>query len=99
MDYLLVLPHYTPLHAEGLRKLTKNDELVAQLKVDFRQAALTSADRAMLEYAVKLTLEPWKMVESDVATLRTVGFSDAAILDISQVIGYFAYVNRLAEMG
>ena len=70
---------------------------MAQLKVDFRQAALTPADRAMLEYAVKLTLEPWKMVESDVAALRAVGFSDAAILDINQVTGYFAYVNRLAD--
>jgi alkylhydroperoxidase family enzyme len=51
----------------------------------------------MLEYAVKLTLEPWNMVESDAISLREAGFSDAAILDINQVTGYYAFVNRLAD--
>ena len=51
----------------------------------------------MLDYAVKLTLTPWKMKEADVIALRQVGFSDAAILDINQITGYYAYVNRLAD--
>ena len=51
----------------------------------------------MLDYAIKLTLEPWNMVEDDVISLRTQGFSDSAILDINQVTGYYAYVNRLAD--
>lgn len=51
----------------------------------------------MLEYTAKLTLEPWSMVEADITALRNVGFSDAAILDINQVTGYFAFVNRLAD--
>ena len=51
----------------------------------------------MLTYAVKLTLEPWRMVEADVLALRGAGFSDADILDINQVTGYYAYVNRLAD--
>ena len=51
----------------------------------------------MLEYVEKLTLRPWDMVENDVVALREVGFSDAAILDINQVTGYYAYVNRLAD--
>jgi len=51
----------------------------------------------MLEYAAKLTLEPWNMNESDVIRLREAGFSDAAILDICQVTGYYAFVNRLAD--
>ena len=51
----------------------------------------------MLDYAVKLTLEPWSMVEADVQALREVGFSDVAILDINQVTGYYAFVNRLAD--
>ena len=37
------------------------------------------------------------MVEGDVIALREVGFSDSAILDINQVTGYYAYVNRLAD--
>ena len=51
----------------------------------------------MLDYAVKLTLTPWEMVADDVERLRSRGFSDSAILDINQVTGYFAYVNRLAD--
>ena len=51
----------------------------------------------MLDYALKLTLEPWNMVEDDVIALREQDFSDSAILDINQVTGYYAYVNRLAD--
>lgn len=51
----------------------------------------------MLGYAVKLTLEPWSMNQEDVKRLRQAGFSDADILDINQVTGYFAFVNRLAD--
>jgi len=65
--------------------------------VDFRQAELSLADQAMCEYVEKLTLKPWEMIEADVIALREAGFSDAAILDINQVTGYYAYVNRLAD--
>ena len=77
--------------------MTGDEALVAQLKTDWRQADLTDADRAMLTYAEKLTIEPWAMVEADVQALRAAGFDDTAILDINQVTGYYAYVNRLAD--
>jgi len=51
----------------------------------------------MLGYAVKLTRTPWKMTRRDVEALRRAGFSDAAILDVNQVTGYYAFVNRLAD--
>ena len=51
----------------------------------------------MLEYAVKLTLEPWNMIQADVQRLRAARFEDADILDINQITGYFAFVNRLAD--
>ena len=51
----------------------------------------------MCVYVEKLTLKPWDMVEADVIALREAGFSDSAILDIDQVTGYYAYVNRLAD--
>ena len=51
----------------------------------------------MLDYVVKLTKEPWNMVKTDIKALRESGFSDVAILDIVQVTGYYAYVNRLAD--
>ncbi len=58
---------------------------------------MTPAERAMLDYAAKLTREPWAMVEADVEALRAAGWSDAAILDVNQVTGYYAFVNRLAD--
>jgi alkylhydroperoxidase family enzyme len=51
----------------------------------------------MLDYAVKLTLNPWEMDGGDVEKLRAEGFSDAAILDINQITGYYNFVNRLAD--
>ena len=84
-------------HGAGLRRLTKDDALVSQLKTDWTEADLTPADRAMLVYAVKLTLTPGAMLEADVIALRDAGFGDAAILDINQVTGYYAFVNRLAD--
>ncbi len=51
----------------------------------------------MLRYAVKLTKTPWKMQAEDVEKLRQHGFSDAAILDINQITGYYNFVNRLAD--
>jgi uncharacterized peroxidase-related enzyme len=84
-------------HGAGLQRLIKDPALVAQLKADYRGAALSPEDRAMLDYAAKLTRVPWEMEEADVLSLRAADFSDGAILDINQITGYYAYVNRLAD--
>lgn len=68
-----------------------------QLESDYTQTNLTSADREMLDYSTKLTCTPWDMVEDDVIALRECGFDDRAILDIAQVVAYYAYVNRIAD--
>lgn len=67
------------------------------LQTDYRQAQLNPAERAMLDYAYKLTVMPWEMTETDVQKLRDQGFSDLAILDINQITAYYAYVNRIAD--
>jgi uncharacterized peroxidase-related enzyme len=51
----------------------------------------------MLEYTEKLTERPWEVDENDVDTLRRAGFSDRDILDICEVVAYYAYVNRIAD--
>lgn len=84
-------------HGAGLRRLTGDDELVGQLSHDYREARLDARDRAMLDYAVKLTLEPWNMIQEDVQRLRAAGFEDRDILDINQVTAYYAFVNRVAD--
>jgi uncharacterized peroxidase-related enzyme len=70
---------------------------VVTLSKNWRDAELTDSDRVMLDYVEKLTLSPWDIVRDDVEKLRAAGYSDAAILDINQVTGYYAFVNRLAD--
>ena len=84
-------------HRRGLRPLLKDDELLAAVVADWRSAPLSEARQAMLEYAVKLTLTPAEIEEADVIALRAAGFSDRDILDIAEVVGYYAYANRIAD--
>jgi uncharacterized peroxidase-related enzyme len=51
----------------------------------------------MLEFAIKLTVQPGEMVEADLDPLRDAGFSDRDILDIVEVTSYYAYANRVAD--
>ncbi len=71
--------------------------MVEQLIRDFKSAPIPLGDKSMLSYAEKLTKTPWEVREHDVETLRQAEFSDAAILDINQITGYFNFVNRLAD--
>ncbi|MBX0329450.1 hypothetical protein K2Z83_17400 [Oscillochloris sp. ZM17-4] len=73
------------------------DALIAALSADHTAAALAPEDRAMLDYAAKLTLTPAAIVAADIAALRAVGFDDRAIHDICAVTAYFAFVNRIAD--
>ena len=70
---------------------------MAQLTRNYKTAELSVPDRAMLDYAVKLTEAPWTMEQGDIEELRKHHFSEAAILDINQVASYYAFVNRLAD--
>ena len=64
---------------------------------DYTRAQISPMDRALLDYAVKLTREPWAMTQTDIQMLRETGWSDAAILDLNLVSSYYAFVNRLAD--
>ena len=64
---------------------------------DFRTAELPGTLMALGEYAYKLTKTPQSMDESDVETLRSIGFSDEQILSANLVASYFNFINRLAD--
>jgi len=64
---------------------------------DYRQADLSAADRAMLDFAIRLTKEQWTVTDEDVEALRGHGFDDVAIHDIVQVTALFNYYTRLAD--
>ena len=64
---------------------------------DWRKAKLTNAERAMLEWAEKLTLTPATMNQDDIQQLRDVGWTDRDILDIAQVCAYFNFRVRIVD--
>jgi uncharacterized peroxidase-related enzyme len=84
-------------HRRGLRQLLRDDDLAQRIENDFDSAGLSDKRLAMLRYAVKLTKAPGSMVESDLAAMRRLGFSDTDILHIAEVAGYYAYANRIAD--
>lgn len=84
-------------HRRGLRRLLKDDTLADAIEADWRRAPLDAKRTAMLTYADKLTRNPGAMQSGDVDALRAVGFGDRDILDICEVVAYYAYVNRIAD--
>ena len=67
------------------------------MKADWRTAELTERDRALCEFAERLTRAPANCDAGDVDALRAVGWDDQAIHDAAQVISYFNYINRIAD--
>jgi len=84
-------------HSAALRLLTGDPILVDYLLTNYRHAPLEPKDRAMLDFAVKMTTESYRMTEEDVEALRRVGWTDEDILDIAQVAAMFNFTNRLAN--
>jgi uncharacterized peroxidase-related enzyme len=84
-------------HAEFLRCVTLDEELAAALRRDYRKASLTEPERAMLDYAAKLTLSPAQVIPDDLERLRQAGFDDRAILQINLIASWFNYINRVAD--
>jgi uncharacterized peroxidase-related enzyme len=84
-------------HAEFLRRATLDAGLAAALRRDHRAADLSAADRAMLDFAVRLTTEPARMTADDLQKLRAAGFDDRAILQITLIAAWFNYINRVAD--
>jgi uncharacterized peroxidase-related enzyme len=67
------------------------------LRRDHTQANLNNQDRAMLDFVVRLTVQPARLGPDDLARLRAAGFDDRAILQITMITAWFNYVNRVAD--
>jgi uncharacterized peroxidase-related enzyme len=80
-----------------LRETGLSDEEIAALATDPAAVELPAADRAVVDYAAKLTREPGAMTEADVDALRRAGFDDLAILDANAQCAHLNYVNRVAN--
>lgn len=84
-------------HGEALRALTKDDGLIKALERDPSTAPLDDRQRALVDYALKLTASPGSVSEDDVARLRSAGLSDGGIHDAAAIVAYFNFVNRMAQ--
>lgn len=83
-------------HGAAVRQRAK-DPIIGELMVqNYRAANLPAKQKAMLDFAVKLTEHPSKMEEADRAGLRAVGFSDRDIWDIAATAAFYNMSNRLA---
>ena len=89
-------PYCVAAHAAALRLRVKDSALVDRLAVNYRMVELSRQDRAMLDFAVKLTHAPEESSEEDIAHLREVGFTDPDILHIIEVAAFFNLGARLA---
>src|SRR5918994_6315521 len=84
-------------HGEALRGETHDDPFVESIKKDYTRVDLPPAERAMLDYSVKLTVAPSTASEEDVKKLRSHGFDDRDILDIVYVICLYNFNDRMAD--
>ncbi len=84
-------------HRRGLRRLLKDDALLARVETDWTAAELDGRREAMLRYAAKLTEAPTTVTVADIDDMRSCGLSDRDILDVCEVTAYYAYVNRIAD--
>ncbi len=84
-------------HGAAVRQLSGDPVLGELMAMNFRAARLSQRERAMLEFSVKLTAEPWLVEEEDREALRRAGFSDRDIWDIAAVVGFFNMSNRVAS--
>ncbi|MFD9898908.1 peroxidase-related enzyme [Mesorhizobium sp. NPDC059025] len=83
-------------HGAAVRQLSGDPAFGEMMVMNFRAADLTEKQRAMLEFAVKLTEQPAKIVEADREALRQVGFTDRDIWDIASTAAFFNMSNRVA---
>lgn len=85
-------------HGAILRVRARNPLLADQVAVNYRKADITPRQRAMLDFALKVSLRSAEVGDADFAILREHGFSESDIWDIGAVAAFFAMSNRLANM-
>jgi len=91
--------HYCVVaHGAILRIYAKNPLIADQVAVNYRQADITPRQRAMLDFALKVALQPQQLEDADFIPLREFGFSNDDIWDIGGIAAFFALSNRMAHL-
>jgi len=83
-------------HGQAVRRLSGDPELGEMMAMNYRIAKLDQRQRAMLDFAWKLTVSPHDVGEEDRAALAAVGLSAEDIFDLAETVGFFNLSNRMA---
>ena len=90
-------PYCASVHSQRYAQLTKQPELIQSILDQGVETDLPPRERAIVDYAAKLTLAPTKMTADDLVPLREIGLSDLEILDLTHAVAMFANANRLMQ--
>ena len=71
--------------------------MVAALEDDYRNAPISEQEKVMLDYVVQITRDATRISQADHERLRSVGFDDKSILQITLIASWFNYINRVAD--
>src|SRR5829696_2354083 len=85
-------------HGAILRIRAKNPQIADQIAVNYRKADITERQRAMLDFAMKVSLEAYAVGDADITALSAHGFSEEDVWDIAAIAAFFAMSNRLANV-
>ena len=77
--------------------MTLDKAMVEALEKDYPNAPISQQDRVMLDYVIKVTKDATKVWKDDMDKLRSVGFDDRGILQITLIAAWFNYINRVAD--
>jgi uncharacterized peroxidase-related enzyme len=77
--------------------VTLDEALVRALREDYANAPVSEADRVMLDYVLQLTKDATRIRPEHHDRLRSAGFDDRAILQITLIASWFNYINRVAD--
>lgn len=85
-------------HGAILRIRAKDPHIADQVAVNYRKADITDRQKAMLDFAVKVSASAYEVGDADLETLRTHGFDDEDAWDIAAISAFFGLSNRLANV-
>jgi len=84
-------------HGEALRFYLKNGNQLDSIRAGQLPESLSPRAKALIDYALKLSSQPNRIVKRDLDAIRTFGVSDSEILDLVLLTGYMNFVNRIAQ--
>lgn len=85
-------------HGAILRVRAKNPLIADQVAVNYRKADITARQRAMLDFAMKVSARAYEVDDADIVDLKGHGFTEEDVWDIAAIAAFFGMSNRLANV-